>query len=532
MLSSDGGMASASQVARYIIMRVKSDVREFARLVAGISDSRRFDDVIRNVVPSLFGFFSTDEDLSVAEKFYVSLRAFRPRDVGRFLAPLMSLGGTFRFVESVFAEFLHDFSIDVHYWKAHTVAGRRKQLVGKLGRTIIKYLRLLPVQILNILEDCVKHVDRRECRDFFMRTFLKQFAVKFLAMTPARNYSRNLEELFDDLVSNDSCDITDAIFAAIPTTQRAFKVPCKGCGRHSNYLVSVRDMKVLSELLVQGDMLPQIPNKRYFIEAADSLASNVLWATTAAEEVKVRECESLFGLESDNEIDRYIEERRQLKEMMAYEEAIRAYGRLFSAEGRKMVESKSERMSDLLRNGLEKTEHLVKHLSAAFAGIDKDVKETLQRSLPETERLLSSMPDTNRAVVDDAAEMLSCIDQVDDKDRFPIIIDALDKMYVVGQKMGGMGTLFEACVMKYKGDQIASTVLKLDAVVMKRQFMELCSEKEHILWLSLQNAIFECIRQQTKLLDRFLLAQSSLMGGRRRADLINFSVDLITDPHL
>jgi hypothetical protein len=108
------GISQFSQNAACLISHIVQNPHIFANVVTSYAADPDFDALVQMTIPSLFGYFSSEEQLSKALDFSTQVCQFAsPAVCVCILEPFFNSGATWRFLEHSFDRFFRGFFLDL-----------------------------------------------------------------------------------------------------------------------------------------------------------------------------------------------------------------------------------------------------------------------------------------------------------------------------------------------------------------------------------------------------------------------------------
>lgn len=212
-----------------------------------------------SAVPAFFGHFSSSEHLFYSFPFFCNLVGTLDEEImDTLLIPYYCNGCTFRFIESVYAQFgkpfCHDFKLDskqIQYEKL-------KQYIKPLVTSVIQSYPLLPHTHQFLLKFMHKRGrDKLRLLNFFVNYFLMPQLLKYVNGTPFTSHFMQLREFAKLIKTNLSLffpvlDVMNsASFFEVPSAFSVFN------DLYSQIILTPIDVHVIMAALVQVNELPK-----------------------------------------------------------------------------------------------------------------------------------------------------------------------------------------------------------------------------------------------------------------------------------
>lgn len=241
-----------------VLTYIHSHVDVFAKAVVENASDESFGFVVTSVIPSAFGYFSSEESLKVASVFYTHVLANAPPKLARrILAPFFNSLASFRYVEAVMSSFTTKFGLQLVLNEESKRGVANHGLVQELYDNIIKYIPLLPasygtlIQVMKTLSWTVEDIRKLLISKFFfpmIKTWVMSspFAagIDVLRSVVYETFNdKNFQQIYQKLVSFHSC-------FELPSMFRCFNLP------YSAYTVSIAEVLTAFRLLKKSSVLP------------------------------------------------------------------------------------------------------------------------------------------------------------------------------------------------------------------------------------------------------------------------------------
>ena len=140
-------------------------------ILSKITNRNDYEYIIEVIIPSLFGFFSYDEQIQIAVIFYTQVIAMiEPKIAKIIIKPFFNSPLTYPFFESSFTEFFQRFTYDNQ--ATMSIPSNINNSAQFLFDLFIKFIPLLPHEHISLLQILTRHFDRQDCDDFIINGFL------------------------------------------------------------------------------------------------------------------------------------------------------------------------------------------------------------------------------------------------------------------------------------------------------------------------------------------------------------------------
>jgi hypothetical protein len=221
--------------------------------------------LVSSVIPSLYGFYTTNEHISLAFPFFCSLVGYAPHEfVTGALSPFFCSPATLKFTEAVFRSFGLKFCHDVRY----DLKEFQNSLIGRYGGLFVRVISssyfLLPRPHQVLLEYLLNNKwSPRDVLNFFLRDFVMPMLLRYVRATPFKHHFRQIH-FFSRYVHADT-DFIQPLSEIFRHSNSAFEVPFGFNVFDMNYiqlLLTPADVHVVMTALAEIDAVP--PNIRPF----------------------------------------------------------------------------------------------------------------------------------------------------------------------------------------------------------------------------------------------------------------------------
>lgn len=218
-----------------------------------------FDMLCFSAVPAFFGHFSSSEHLFYSFPFFCNLVGTLDEDImDTVLIPYYCNGCTFRFIESVYAQFGKPFCHDLKLDSEQIQYDILKQYIKPLVNIVIQSYPLLPHTHQFLLKFMHKRGrDKMRLLNFFVNHFLMRQLLKYVNGTPFTSHFKQLKE-FVILIRNDISPFFPVLdvmnspsFFEVPSAFSVFN------DQYSQIILTPIDVHVIMAALVQINELPK-----------------------------------------------------------------------------------------------------------------------------------------------------------------------------------------------------------------------------------------------------------------------------------
>jgi hypothetical protein len=202
-----------------------------------------------SVIPSFFGYFSSQEHLSYAFSFYCALVAEAPEGItDLFLRPFFCNACTHRYIEAVTSDVITFFCQDIRLAANHGNA---------FLTSILRHLRFLPTTHVNILRILQRAWPAQTVFRFFVDRFITPQLTIHLVCSPLSAHLDSLKEL----IASAFKVATDFAISSLFRCSSIFEVP-PAFGTFSDpcmiFVTTPFDVSMFLEMLDNSVELPRI----------------------------------------------------------------------------------------------------------------------------------------------------------------------------------------------------------------------------------------------------------------------------------
>ena len=246
------------QYVGMILSFIHSHVDVFAKAVIESQSDKLFRFVVASVIPSVFGYFSSEESLKVAIVFYTHVLAnSTPRLARRIVAPFFNSLASFRYVESVMTSFTSKFGMQLLLNGEARKGAVTSGLVQELCECVIRYIPLLPssyctmIQIMKTLNWTAEDIRKLLINNFFFPMIKKwMLASPFAAGIDVLRHA--VEEAFSGANFQTICEKLFSFHSQFepPSMFRCFDLP------YVTYTISVAEVLAAFKILKKSVTLP------------------------------------------------------------------------------------------------------------------------------------------------------------------------------------------------------------------------------------------------------------------------------------
>lgn len=258
------------QFISLLVSHLHQNPQQFAHTICKFARTLSHESLILltiSAVPSVFGFYASQEHISIAFPFFCSLIATSWHDTAlSVLTPFYCSPCTFRFIESVYDAFAKRFCHDVRY----DTKELQKSIVTRYGDLFVKAITesfcLLPKAHQFILKYMMNQGwEKKEVMNFFLRDFVLTQLLRYLRSTPFKNHFHQLR-FFTGYVYAEA-DFCQPLYAVIEQARSIYEIPYTYAVFDCQYvqlLMCSFDVDMILRALQVTNSIPQ--NVRPFLE--------------------------------------------------------------------------------------------------------------------------------------------------------------------------------------------------------------------------------------------------------------------------
>lgn len=294
------GISQISQSANFIFNFLFENPRIFASLILSILETDYFTSFCYIILPQVFAYFSSQENLIEAGKLYKEIFDLYKSDIRKLfpvLLPMFRNGTVYKFIESVSSIFLQQFLIDISGPQNKNLDVLIPIHSAFLLECLRANLNQLPFQHLKILREIFNRTTRVKFLDFFLDEFASPLILMWLKSTSLpSDFS-----LFEKIVVNmrQRIDEVSDLFEDLKTIDTVFEPPkLYESSQDNSYLVYVRIVDVISiaKLLHNRGMLPPILSINEFLSIDSSVYPVYFWCQIYPQFGKLRSNQAIEPL--------------------------------------------------------------------------------------------------------------------------------------------------------------------------------------------------------------------------------------------
>ena len=220
-----------------------------------------------SVIPSIYGFYSSNEHISLVFPFFCSLVVTAPHDlVLSILLPFYCSSCTYRFIENVYARFGFKFCHDVRY----DTDEQNESIVRRYGNlfqeAVAESFCLLSKSHQFLLRYMINEGwSRKDVMNFFLRDFVLQQLLRYVKNQPFKRHFNQLK-YFTAFVHADA-DFCQPLYQVLANRRSIYEIPFAyevfEC-QYVKLLMTPFDVDMTIKILMCNGALPD--NVRPFLE--------------------------------------------------------------------------------------------------------------------------------------------------------------------------------------------------------------------------------------------------------------------------
>ncbi|OHT06057.1 hypothetical protein TRFO_05708 [Tritrichomonas foetus] len=552
------GFAQMTQNTGFLICYLNERPDVLAKAVILKARHKNFHYLIRCAIPAIFGYFSSQEHLSIAIKFYNAIIDPEITKCDQKLAisilqPLMHSSINYRFIEAALSKFLDAFVVDVNFLQAEDKENYFSMYSAFLVRCICQCLCLLPEPILTLLHR-LKEIgwDPENFSILFFQKFLWDVAFEWLDNSSAKNYIDLIKKIIF-ITSSDKNQIS-LIYKSLFNAKSVYEIPSVYTRFGHTYLdffISVHDVHVIAKILHSCKMMPDTVTLEELMRVPPNYEFS--WYTcqvyphllTNKGKINNPEDDPLFHGDTQEVklFEKLLGNRLYKKELKKWHDLIKSSESMRimhyisdgvqNSIGKPFMKSftalqKSFNMPEMNRkiylslveghlnlwidNSMKAIlDHLDTQFTKRLASIQK------RDNLIDFAQLSSRMSGALRPVLVGSVRQLVCIDAASLYDQFLILLKVMNDFNVIAKTNKFIDVMYPVLFQQGKGQHFLSTFIKLNHFAMKvPYFLCYCDDEERFLWLKLESIILSCLTSDEVFLKAYVSLQDQFTAASSR----------------
>lgn len=273
------GISQISQNASFLITHLHQNPDKFVDLIIESSKTPEYLYFVQVVVPSIFGFFSSNEHLDLAFNTYMPLIEKAPSNICvDALFPLLNSTCTYRFIEYALTLFFDHFRSTISTVQpgdlVHTVIDFASLLTDCYGKAV----PLLPAQVLKILQHMYRNKRDNGCfADLFFVKFLWNQALQWFKTLNVQTEKTLLHRIFKQVGTNKQ-ELSE-FYSRLLTAKSIYQLPCLYEPFNIlslGFVVNVGDIILTAKLMDKFSLLPPALSIPEFTSLDKSTHKNVI----------------------------------------------------------------------------------------------------------------------------------------------------------------------------------------------------------------------------------------------------------------
>lgn len=263
---------------------------QFYHIVIQNLNDRQFLHFTQSILPSLFGYFSSEEFLELGATFYeqiLSQNEISPDMVIIFLDPFLNSVASSRFIEKIVYDFFNQAELNFSHQhlkrkkENETDIDHRDKNSHILLNCINNSISLLPKQFFRIFR---KIKEQRWTLKNWCNLFFDQFIFESMNYWIKASFSHDFHQLFIDLKKYQFMDKTELtqFFINLVDIKSAYEIPelyrCFDVSSLDLFL-GINDVKQLLQVLVDNKFLPNNIDISAFDKIPQKVSNSFLWCS-------------------------------------------------------------------------------------------------------------------------------------------------------------------------------------------------------------------------------------------------------------
>jgi hypothetical protein len=538
-LPSFSGLAQFTQNTGFLITFVVENPHLFAKAVLASVKSSSFQFLVNCTVPAVFGYFTSDEQFSVACRFYASIiENSHASTCISVLRPFLRSGATFRFLESAFGVSLRLLIIQVNCSPNDGQQGYVSGLTSFLVKSIVGAAPLLPQGILDLFRMIRRsNWTQAKINELLFDAFLWPSAIQWILVSAGARHAAVLQLVLDAIVRDQSQ--VGAIVDRLLTCKSICGIPpiyaCFG-QKFLDISLCVHDIHVLVKALAKLKLVPETVTRSELNRPAPELEFSVFSCQIFPRGLPPVPAIPELRILTDNSPEAAVFERfltfahhkrvllKWVEISLSQENVVvspiiaratanpppGSFLEQFAALRAMLnVQRLSRRIYlGLLDSRLETT--IVEGLSNVLDLIDEEFRRTL-RDFPERagamgfSELTASLRPIVRPMLVEAVRRFACLDCANMHERLRILLQSMLMLMQIQKLEGKPDVICPVIFQQNKGKRLLSTFLILNNFGMKQDvFSSLCTDLEKRIWVKLESTILIVLRADEPFLRAYI----------------------------
>jgi len=278
-LSSFRGHSQMIQNAAFFITYIYDRSDLLAKCVCSIFKTPEFSHVVAYIVPSIFGFFSSNEHLDFSIRFYRKIIELAPPKISiPALEPLFMSSITFRFREALFQSFFHSFIPCIN--QTHTNNHGLIEVYAEFFLSlVIQYIPLMPPQFFEIWTYIFEVPwSTSQMADLLFIRFLFPSAIDWMKQSTGKNHIEILDRVFCHIAKLKH--LIAKMYNTIKKSFSCYEVPESYLPFKDSSIqicLTPRDIKFLVNKFVQQNIMPDTVSLSDFQCLNNVYENHLMW---------------------------------------------------------------------------------------------------------------------------------------------------------------------------------------------------------------------------------------------------------------
>ena len=291
-------LTSLAQNSSFLINYFYHKPSLFVQLLIDNAKHPSYDYLISCILPSLFGYFASSEQIDYAYCFYMILiDNAQPNIVIPILRPFLCSHVTFRYIENVFTNFFHTFfETDISIEKYNSFKNSKQQnnsdILSCAGEKekkcandfllcLEEALPLLPEHVLQLFRQIsLKKWGKTKCSNLFFNNFIIPTLILWFKSRFCQKRMREIKFILSIVHENRKgvSNLLSKLFSR--SSKNGIRAPCifQNFGFPSiQYLLCINDICILLKMLKNNNMLPSFIDLSYFKGVPKELIHSLYW---------------------------------------------------------------------------------------------------------------------------------------------------------------------------------------------------------------------------------------------------------------
>ena len=240
-----------------------SNPKQLAIGVAKMKFSEEFPFIVSSTLPSLFGYFVSEEYMRYAERFYTTFVETQTQKVSLVvIQPFFCSVLTYRYVESVMEGFLIKIGAETHLNDGSMQNDLIEKFSAMLTSLIIKFMCLLPSAFFNIFKVVLNNKWKREnLVQLFFSNFARPQFLSYVEASPFSSSRSFVSQVLNNIANDDKffTQILNSWFITLPNLD-ILSIYTPFNHMYLTLLLTVSDVEMAAQCCKIGGLLPNTLN--------------------------------------------------------------------------------------------------------------------------------------------------------------------------------------------------------------------------------------------------------------------------------